>query len=188
MRDHSITLRITDEENTILSTLSEKTKTSKSDLIRDSVYIYFNLFLDVQEKPAEHLVFHEKMLSYLLSIANEDQIKHLADLSFDIGMKEDVIDKTLKADYNDPLKPENFEFQLKMLTTHVFSSKAQRWMTKAEFSQNKDKMIFGGRHKLGKNFSIFIQYLLENYARYFHWQIEKAETESDRVVITFIMV
>lgn len=185
MKTKSVTFRVTEEEYQILNFLTEKSKDSVSNLIRNAVTQYYNLFLDIPGKPCGQVVFHSDMLRHIIACCNDEEIKELALISFNTGMKEDIVDRELKQDYRDPNNPENFGHQLHMLTQYVFSSTGQRWMTKAEYLQNQNQFTFGGRHVLGKNFSLFIRYLLENYATYYHFQIQKAELDSDRIVLIF---
>jgi len=185
MKTKSVTFRVTEEEYRILNLLTEQSKESVSNLIRNAVTQYYNLFLDIPGKPSGQVVFHSDMLRHVISCCNDEEIKQLARISFDTGMKEDLVDREIKQDYRDPNKPDNFEHQLHMLTQYVFSTTGQRWMTKAEYLRNKDQFTFGGRHILGKNFSLFIRYLLEDFATYYHYQIQKAEVDEERIVLIF---
>lgn len=185
MKTKSVTFRVTEEEYRILNLLTEKSKASVSDLIRNAVTQYYNLYLDIPGKPGGQVIFHSDMLRHIISCCKDDEIKQLAQISFNTGMQEDLVDREIKKDFRDPNNPDNFEHQLHMLTQYVFSPTGQRWMIKAEYLRNQNQFTFGGRHVLGKNFSLFIRYLLELFANYYHFEVQKAETDIERIVLIF---
>ena len=48
---------------------------SISDLVRKSITIYYEMFIDSAEKKGDHVIFHERMLKILIESSNEDTIK-----------------------------------------------------------------------------------------------------------------
>jgi hypothetical protein len=187
-KERVITIRLTDEENEILSAIAKQTKSGKSELVRKAVGTYFDIFLKIPGRTGDdHLIFNIEMQKILLDRADDETIRLLAESSFHICMNADFVDLVLNPDVKNGANPDNFEHQLKMLATYAFSSRGQNWFDNVTYSRKGLTFTFGGQHRLGINFSKFIFYLMKNFGEYYQYiPTDPTIIESERVLVTLI--
>lgn len=185
-REDVITVRITKDEHQILQLLTEKSQLKQSDLIRQAVSMYFNVFMQIPQLAGEHIIFHHDMLKVLLENATDTTLHLLAETSFHIGMFEDAVDKSFKPSIKEQSDPTNLEHQLKTMATFVFSNSGQRWFQHVSYTRKGENFSFGGQHTLGRNFSQFIVYLMQKFGEYYFYQVQNSTIESHRVIVNLI--
>jgi hypothetical protein len=170
-KERVITLRVTEEEYQILTAISEQAQTQKSDLIRKAVSTYFTVFQRVPGNMGfEHMIFHIDMQKVLFDHADDATLEQVAETSFQIGMREDFIDRALNPAVKDRSNPNNLDHQLKMMATYVFSDRGQRWFDNVTYARKGKTFTFGGQHRLGEGFSKFIVFLIRKFADYYNYK------------------
>jgi hypothetical protein len=181
-KNRSITLRITEEEDKILEGVSKTLEIPKSDLIRNATHRYLTMR---PGDPIRKMVFEKEIIRKLFELASDKMLKQFAQMEFEYGLKDDLVDRVLNPQI-DELTPEKaFEYHVSMNTTYVFVPTGQNWFEKIDFDSNHGRIKVMGTHGLGLNFSHFIKYLFQAYAEHYGVKLVNEALQDDAVLLTF---
>ncbi len=183
-KDNFVTIRVSDEDLTLLNAFCENFGISRSDLIRDAVAQYFFLSLNKDKNPK--MILSKKIQKMMFDSLNPSKIEDMAEASFKLGQEDDLVDQVLNKDPKKHNNFENFLYILKSLADNIFPENGQNWCKKVSVqAKNENKVFFAASHDLGQNFSIFLQKLVENYAHFYHFTPYKLDISDSSISLRF---
>ncbi len=185
-KNNFITIRVSDENQKVLDSLCKRLELNRSDLIRAAVTQYFFINMNDPQKKNPKFILSQKIGRYVFEKLDESEIKEIANLSFQIGIEDDFVDKRLNPNFTKEDDQSNFVYQINMLVENIFPQNGQNWFKKVHAEFKKNKIIFTGSHSLGKNFSLFIYHLLKNYANYYQFKVFSKKMTENYVSTRFI--
>lgn len=113
------------------------------------------------------------MFKPLLDNADDALIQKIAEISFQNGVSDHrYLDNLLNSLKKGSIIPDytlDLQGRIKSLIENVFSPDAQNWFDHISYGWNKKTVIIGGKHNLGRNFSLFIKNLMMNYMRIYNY-------------------
>ena len=135
-------------------------------------------------RPNKKLTFSQNMLKPLLDNADEALIEKIAEISFQNGVSdrkyiENLLDSFRKGS-STPEHTLDLEGRVKSLIEDVFNPNAQNWFESVRYGWNKKTLIIGGKHNLGRNFSLFIKYLMKKYMRIYDYELISEEFRENK--------
>ncbi len=178
-KDITISIRVTAEEDKILSLLSEQLDMNKSEIIRRGIG-NFVLFTHSFKK----VIIANDYLKVLFEHASREALEEMAKTAFEYSIGDSEIDKHFINPDKDS-RTTQFIYHLKSLSTRVYSPEGQNWFDEVDYKVQQEGVIFYGSHQLGKNFSIFIRNVLIRYANHFGFQIHKEILQKESLMIRF---
>ena len=147
---------------------------SKSEVARTAItqYIILNYNEDINPK----LIFSKSQFRYIMECLNSREIDQLVEISvqngkYDMKSIESIIQKTT---YKTLGKTE-VAFQIKTLHRFIFSDEGQAWFEEFTHNWDKTKLIIEGKHRLGHNFSEYIQKLITKYVQFHNYDLDYTE-------------
>lgn len=182
-----IRVRMTPLELEFLDVFCEMKKQSRTKIVRSALKSHLYRNIDNRMRPNKKLIFSQNMLKPLLDNADEALIEKIAEISFQNGVSdrkyiENLTDSFTKGS-STPEHTLDLEGRVKSLIEDVFNTDAQNWFESVRYGWNKKTIVFGGKHNLGRNFSLFIKYLLKKYMKVYNYELvskEFRENKSER--------
>jgi len=167
---YKILLRLDHETNQILETYGKSIGINKTQLIRNSLsnLIFSNFGNPTYFNPKS--IFSQNMLHFLFNKCSENELKQLAQLSFDNSMIEfQNTDFPLKSQLilSDPT------LIMDLIVKYIFSPLGHSWFDKCELIKRGNNITIFGSHNLGPNFHIFVRHLLCLYFNLFRFEMLK---------------
>ena len=135
-------------------------------------------------RPNKKLTFSQNMLKPLLDNADEALIEKIAEISFQNGVSdrkyiENLLDSFRKGS-STPEHTLDLEGRVKSLIEDVFNPDAQNWFESVRYGWNKKTLVIGGKHNLGRNFSLFIKYLMIKYMGIYDYELISEEFRENK--------
>ncbi len=156
---HEILLRLDDETNEMLDTYSKMIKTNKTQLIRNSITNFMFVNLDNSNYPNPKSIFSQSMVHFLLDKCKDDELKELAQISYDLSQIE-INDSTIMQDIMEQRDAINLT---KNLVKYIFSPRGHSWFDECNYIARGSNISIYGSHNMGPKFHIFVKYLLQLY-------------------------
>ncbi|UYP46249.1 hypothetical protein NEF87_002534 [Candidatus Lokiarchaeum ossiferum] len=140
---------------------------STGKLIKQAINTYIAMNPYNPERPNPKLIMSYNIFKPLMDLASDDVLREMAQISYDNGVsdtkniQQELLRSGLK--YEHTFKDE--VEQVIHVLDFVLKPQGQNWFYNASYQLKNDQFFIKGEHALGKNFSIFIKYLLQNYLK-----------------------
>ncbi len=201
--DKELRVRVSKFDLDLIDAFCKTQNRSRTKTIKNAIKSYIYLNVENKERPNQKVLFSQNMLKPLLDNADEDLIEKVAQISYDNGMADsELLKKTLNTVGNEEKSPDiryplikslsfdDLEDRVQMLIQGVFSPDAQNWFESIKYGWNDKILIVGGRHNMGKNFSVFFKFLMIKYMDFHDYKLKKddyRETKVKNPVYTVIL-
>jgi len=192
---NALRVRMTPLELEFLDKFCEITNQSRSKIAKVAIKSYLYRNIDNKKRPNKKLILSQNILKPLLDHADDALIQKIAEISFQNGVSDhrylDNLLDSLKKGINMPDYKLDLEDRIKSLIENVFSPDAQNWFDHISYGWNKKTIVIGGKHNLGRNFSLFIKYLMMNYMRIYNYELiseELRESKSENNKLIYVII
>lgn len=176
---NALRVRMDPLELEFLDAFCEISKQSRSKIARSALKSYLYRNIDNKKRPNKKVIFSQNMLKPLLDNANEELIKKIAEISFQNGISDHrYLDNILDSLKEGSIPTEytlDLEGRIKSLIENVFNPDAQNWFDSIRYGWNKRILVIGGKHNLGRNFSLFIKFLMIKYMKIYNYKLKSEE-------------
>ena len=193
---NALRVRMTPLELDFLNAFCEMKKKSRAKIVRSALKSYIYRNIDNRMRQNKKLIFSQNMFKPLFDNADGALIEKIAEISFQNG----VSDRKYLENLTDSLAKENslghtlgLEGRVKSLIEDVFKPDAQNWFESVRYGWNKKTMIIGGKHNLGRNFSLFIKLLMIKYMGIYDYELiseefrEKKSEYNNNLIYTVVL-
>lgn len=162
-KEVSVSIRMYGHDAETIDSVADRVKINRSELIRRAASNFIKLnAVDNPEFPNPKLILSHNLLKILCDAVDENTIKKLAKLSFENGKHDyDYIKKITQKQSPEEIRAMFPEDPIKSVIRDVFSPDGLNWFEKIQYTHRGNRIIISGSHDMGKNFSIFIKYLLD---------------------------
>ena len=175
-KNHSMILRLDDEQNEMLENYAEISGITKTELIRNSITNGLLLNTHDPEYPNPKSIFSQSMIHYLFDKCSESELLELAQISYDLSKNEmDELEK--RGSKLSDLDKEHLDFFASYLAKYVFGTLGHAWFDECRTNVRGKYVYFYGWHNCGPNFHVFVEYLLNFYFELVGYEI-KTDSES----------
>ncbi|MCP4764344.1 MAG: hypothetical protein GY870_21400 [archaeon] len=176
--DKKLGFRMDDETWTEFTKYCEDNNVSKSEISREAIIKYMSIFNSQNQNPK--LIFSYNLFKFMADKISDEDMEKLAILSYENAQNDlKRYSKILKVDF----EKMNATLWMGALNNLVFAPEGQNWFANIESSVKKTKIIFAGTHNLGKQFSVFIKYLIIQHFKKYDFEFDKAVLKENKVVI-----
>lgn len=176
---NALRVRMSPLELEFLDAFCEMNKQSRSKIVKTALKSYLYRNIDNKKRPNKKVIFSQNMLKPLLDNADKELIKQIAEISFQNGVSDhrylDNILDTLKKGSLPKDYTLDLENRIKSLIENVFAPDAQNWFDSIRYGWNKKIIVIGGKHNLGRNFSLFIKFLMIKYMKIYNYELKSEE-------------
>ncbi|MCF2138738.1 MAG: hypothetical protein K9W44_01620 [Candidatus Lokiarchaeota archaeon] len=167
-KERIIGVRFDSETINQIEEFSQKYNISKSQLTRNAIHNYLNLFEEQSSVRNPKMIISQNIFKLAIENLNETELDELAELSYrnalifgEFWKDKFKLDPEQENQIN--FKKDWLSFLLNHLSSQVFSAHGMNWFTEIHFEWKELTCYFSGTHNLGRNFSIFIKFLLKKY-------------------------
>ena len=193
---NALRVRMTPLELKFLDAFCEMKKKSRAKIVKLALKSYIYRNIDNLMRQNKKLIFSQNMFKPLFDNADEALIEKIAEISFQNGVSDRKYIENLTDSFtkNSPSGHTlDLEGRVKSLIQDVFKSDAQNWFETVRYGWNKKTMIIGGKHNLGRNFSLFIKLLIIKYMGLYDYELiseefrEKKSEYNNNLIYTVVL-
>lgn len=185
-KEKIIGVRFDSETINHIEEFSEKYNISKSQLTRNAIHNYLNLFEEVSSLKNPKMIISQNIFKLALENLSEQQLDELAELSYRNAL---IFGEFWKDKFTfDPEQEQQLDFKkdwlsflLKHLITQVFSAHGMNWFTDITYEWKDQTCFVSGTHNLGKNFSVFIKCLIKKYIKPGGYKLKRVEMTNSSI-------
>ncbi|MHA1273041.1 MAG: hypothetical protein ACTSQP_07080 [Promethearchaeota archaeon] len=170
-----IAVRIDDKTLDYLNDFCKNHNLSKSQLIRRAIekfIIFYQKGKDLHEY-SKRLIFTKQGFKFMLNCMNESQLRKLAELEYN-----NYIDYFKK--YSEVHMP-----ALSAYTNYILSDRGFNFFDNLTTSFQEDYFFFAGIHELGKNFSIYIKFLISLMLKKQSYKLTESKLTENKIILKF---
>ncbi|MHA1777485.1 MAG: hypothetical protein DRO88_05685 [Promethearchaeia archaeon] len=185
-KEKIIGVRFDSETINHIEEFSEKYNISKSQLTRNAIHNYLNLFEEVSSLKNPKMIISQNIFKLALENLNETQLDELAELSYrnalifgEFWKDKFIFDPEQEKQLD--FKKDWLSFLLKHLITQVFSAHGMNWFSDIHYEWKDMTCYVSGAHNLGKNFSVFIKFLIEKYIKPGSYRFKQVELSNSSI-------
>ena len=197
-KHNALRVRMAPLELEFLDAFCEMKKQSRAKIVRSALKSYIYRNIDNRMRPNKKLIISQNMFKPLLDNTDESFIEKIAEISFQNGVSDRKYLENLLDSFNKgsstPEHTLDLEGRVKSLIEDVFNPDAQNWFESVRYGWNKNTIVIGGKHKLGRNFSLFIKYLMIKYLGIYDYELtseefreNKSEHNNNNLIYTIIL-
>ncbi|MHA1670060.1 MAG: hypothetical protein ACTSV5_05705 [Promethearchaeota archaeon] len=185
MKDKVVTVRVEDILWEEIKKYSQDHDMSKSKITRNALIKYFSIY----RNPLPLILWSRNEFAFALNCLNDKQIKSLAEISFQNGLKamdilvhdlfniEDITKLKLSA-----------RNAISLLVNYTFTEKGQNWFSKVKTIWHKNAVIIYGNHENGINFSKYVKHIIIPYTKLFSWDLIEEELNENKIYLEFKLI
>ena len=156
---HKMVLRLDEETNALIDQYSDLVGVNKTQLIRNSISSFMFLNSGISDYPNPKSIVSQSTLHFLYDKCNEEDLKELAEITYDLGLVEFT-----KGHILDLVKQEKDpDFLTNILVEYGLSPRGQGWFDELKYIMKGKNVYIFGTHNIGPNFHIFMNHLLSMY-------------------------
>jgi hypothetical protein len=182
MKDKVVTVRIEDILWEEIKKHSQDHAISKSKITRDALIKYFSIY----RNPLPLILWSRAEFAFVLNCLNDKQIKSLADISFQNGLK--AMDLLVQDLFNiENIKKFKLSARnaISLLVNYTFTEKGQNWFSKVKTIWHKNAVIIYGNHENGLNFSKYAKYIIIRFTEHFSYDLIAEELNENKIYLEF---
>ncbi|MFX1275950.1 MAG: hypothetical protein ACFFBP_16825 [Promethearchaeota archaeon] len=186
-KDNVICTRVDDHLLTYIQDYSKKYDLSVSKLIRDSLMYYLQYARKDEDSIAPMIFFAKGEFTYLIDNLNEEQMKELADSSYQTALRgiENYILRRLNQKF-DPLKIKPRSLMM-ILNRAILSYGAQNWLNDIQTNIHANKISYAATHNFSSNFSIYLKYFISKFFEPYGYVLNKETIQEKKVHFIFTL-
>ena len=190
-KERILGVRFDAETRNRIEVFSEKYNVSKSDLTRNAIHNYLSLFEEQDSVRNPKMILSQNLFKFALENMEDSELEGLAEQSYRNGLifgnfwrERLTFDQNTKD--HESFKMDWLSLLLDHLNTQVFSSEGMNWFEKTYFEKDDLNVNFTGSHNLGRNFSKFINYLLDKYISSRNYTLVDIELSNNEISMKIV--
>ena len=179
---------LTEEERNEYKTFSNQELT---DFTRTAIHNYLSLFEEQDSVRNPKMILSQNLFKFALENMEESELEGLAEQSYRNGLIfgnfwKQKLKFNQTTENHEQFKRDWLTFLLTHLNKQVFSNEGMNWFESTKLTRSKTTVNFSGSHNLGKNFSIFITYLLKKYIASRNYKMKSIELTNNDVSLKIV--
>jgi hypothetical protein len=190
-KERILGVRFDAETRKQIEEFSEKYQVSKSDFTRTAIHNYLSLFEEQDSVKNPKMILSQNLFKFALENMEESELEGLAEQSYRNGLIfgnfwKQKLKFNQTTENHEHFKRDWLTFLLTHLNKQVFSNEGMNWFESTKLTRSKTTVNFSGSHNLGKNFSIFITFLLKKYIASRNYKMKSIELTNNDVSLKIV--